>query len=142
MQLRSRTITSGDVTSKLPTTNAAPKAPTRNAPKTRQSTRKSPKNDDRACDDAALDIGQMSENGIRHAIRYAEGYEKSHNTSLHAHFIADGKRLYRRVNETDVTTRSGGNSRRIRQNEFDAFVRFVQNEAGVDITDDVKNDLR
>ena len=135
MQLRSRTITSADPTTKRPNDNVEPKTSVCSAPTPRKSKRSPAKHDALLPDDAPL---ELSENGVRHAIRYADRYMESHNTSLHAHFIADGKRLYRRLNDADVTTRSGANSKRIRQNEFDAFVRFVQNEAGVDITEDVK----
>ncbi len=92
---------------------------------------------ERADDDADA-IVPLSQNGVRHAIRYADWLLETNNTSLHAHFVADGRRLYRLWQDCDVATRSGANSKRVRQNDFEAFVRFVQNEAGVDITDDVK----
>jgi hypothetical protein len=80
----------------------------------------------------------MSENGVRHAMLFADKLMESKNTSLHAHFVADGRRLFKRLQDSEYTTRGGGNSKRIRQEEFDRFVRFVLAEAGVDITEDVK----
>lgn len=137
MQLRSRTITgtNDDQGPKLSTrTNSSAPVSTHKTskPHTRNNTR--PMGGDESHDD----IVPLSENGVRHAIRYADHYMESNNTSLHAHFIADGKRLYRRWKECDITTRSGANSKLMMQSDFEAFVRFVQNEAGVDITEDVK----
>jgi len=86
----------------------------------------------------ASDVLPLSENGVRHAIRYADMLMETNHTSLHAHFLADGRRLYKRWQECNVATRSGLNSKRIRQNEFEAFVRFILDESGVDITEEVK----
>lgn len=131
MQLRSRTITE---TKDDQHANANVQLSTHQTPKLRNPRKVRSKDDGQSHDD----IVPLSENGVRHAIRYADHYMESNNTSLQAHFIADGKRLYRRWKECDITTRSGVNSKRMMQRDFEAFVRFVQNEAGVDITDDVK----
>lgn len=135
MQLRNRTI---------PTEHAStPKAPTiattATAPKARRGARARRPPPPRDSDEEARDdILPLSQNGVRHAIRYADWLLETNNVSLHDHFVADGRRLYRRWQDCDITTRSGANSKLIRQREFDAFVRFVQAETGVDITEDVK----
>lgn len=133
MQLRNRTIP----TDHASTPKAPPIAATATAPKARRAPRARrppPDRDDKAPDD----ILPLSQNGVRHAIRYADWLLETNSVSLHDHFVADGRRLYRRWQDCDITTRSGANSKLIRQREFDAFVRFVQAEAGVDITEDVK----
>ena len=126
MQLRSRNVTNDQSTPKPPDCTVTRKPTTRPA---KPMVCRSPSDED--------DIVPLSENGVRHAIRFADQFMETNHTSLHAHFVADGKRLYRRWQECERTTRSGAHSKRTRQNEFEAFVRFVQQEAGVDITDDV-----
>ena len=138
MQLRSRTIATVTTDEQAPKPAAAPASKrARRTPSAHSAVSSMPDDSvDRSSDDN--DILPLSENGVRHAIRFADHFMEHHNTSLHAHFVADGRRLYRRWQECDLTTRSGANSKRMMQRDFEAFVRFVQNEAGVDITDDVK----
>jgi len=136
MQLRSRTIatvTNDDQAPKPVHALASKRA--RRTSSVRRAESSAP---DDSVDRSSDDILPLSENGVRHAIRFADHFMELHNTSLHAHFVADGRRLYRRWQECDITTRSGANSKRVMQRDFEAFVRFVQNEAGVDITEDVK----
>ena len=137
MQLRSRTIATVTNDEQAPKPVPAPASKrTRRTSSVHRAESSAP--DDSADDRSSGDILPLSENGVRHAMRYADHFMELHNTSLHAHFVADGRRLYRRWQECDITTRSGANSKRVMQRDFEAFVRFVQNEAGVDITEDVK----
>ena len=136
MQLRSRTIAT--VTNDEQAPKPVPAPASKRARRTSSAHRAVSSAPDDSDDRSSDDILPLSENGVRHAIRFADHFMELHNTSLHAHFVADGRRLYRRWQECDITTRSGANSKRVMQRDFEAFVRFVQNEAGVDITEDVK----
>jgi hypothetical protein len=136
MQLRSRTIAT--VTNDEQAPKPVPAPASKRARRTSSAHRAVSSAPDDSDDRSSDDILPLSENGVRHAIRFADHFMELNNTSLHAHFVADGRRLYRRWQECDITTRSGANSKLVMQRDFEAFVRFVQNEAGVDITEDVK----
>jgi hypothetical protein len=136
MQLRSRTIAT--VTNDEQAPKPVPAPASKRARRTSSAHRAVSSAPDDSDDRSSDDILPLSENGVRHAIRFADHFMELNSTSLHAHFVADGRRLYRRWQECDITTRSGANSKLVMQRDFEAFVRFVQNEAGVDITEDVK----
>jgi hypothetical protein len=136
MQLRSRNITA-----QISEASSAQPRCTRAVSKTKVTTTRTPKTHRQQeevsggqPDDC---VAQMSENGVRHAMLFADKLMETKNTSLHAHFVADGRRLFKRLQDSVYTTRGGGNSKRVRQDEFDRFVRFVLDESGVDITEDV-----